>query len=314
LKSIGFQKLEKEFEVIIELEGEFGYQTLEMSNPPRLVIEFLKVKKVLTRPSYDIHEFAIERIRTGQFLPLIGRVVFDFSEKIPFYKINQIEKGIKVTCWLDEDLAKKIAKAKKVEKQKERKGEEVKKKPEGLISKEELMIKKTDKTMIGLSLGSYHISSDVFHQIYGIGGPIFGLDLSHIFLTQKNLNFGLSLEARCYSKTGASTMTKEETKLSLTPLSLATRCLVQTKYLIPFFGVGLDYYHYTEKSVLQDTSGSAVGYHIQGGVYYQIPKLNFLKAKIFMKLTKAVATENDREVDLGGVEYGINLTYSFKFL
>jgi len=278
LQGIDFQKHGKELDVFIEIEGEFRYQSRELDNPPRLVFDFLKVKKVQTLPSYEVRKFGVERVRTGQFLPLIARVIFDFQERKPFYRITQIKKGIKVDLWLEQELGKRI-----------------------------------EDSMIGLILGSYHISAEDYQQIYGGGGAIFGLDLSYVFLTRKNLQACLSLEARSYSKTGASTFTQEETRLSLQPISLAGECLIQKKSVVPFFGLGLDFYHYAEKSDIHEASGSTLGYHIQAGLYYQIPKLNYLKIKVFIKLTRAVARENEVEVNLGGGEYGLNLTYSFNF-
>jgi len=278
LKNIDFQKFGETLEVTIEVEGEFHYQASEMENPSRIVFDLLKVNKVQTLPSYEVRKSGVERVRTGQFLPLIARVILDFQERKPFYRITQIKKGIKVDLWLEEELAKRI-----------------------------------EDSMIGLILSSYHISSEDYQQIYGGGGTILGLDLSYMFLTRENLQACLSLEVRSYSKTGASTFTQEETRLSLRPISLAGECLIQTKTVVPFFGLGLDFYHYAEKSDIYEASGSALGYHIQGGLYYQIPKLNYLKIKVFIKMTKAVARENDLEVNLGGREYGLNLTYSFNF-
>jgi len=166
-----------------------------------------------------------------------------------------------------------------------------------------------DNTLIGFFIGNYNVSSRRFRQIYGKSGSIYGLDFTRIILTRNVHNFGLSIEARRFAKTGHSTITQDETKIILTPISIDTKYLIRIKSLIPFLGIGLDYYNYKEKSDIYNTNGSTLGFHIQGGLYYQIPLIKFLKLKIFTKLTRAMTKENNIEVNLGGYEFGISFIF-----
>ena len=98
------------------------------------------------------------------------------------------------------------------------------------------------------------------------------------------------------------------------PISLAGRLLYQTKYVIPFVGYGGDWFSYSEKSALADTSGSASGDHFQGGLYIIIPGMESLRIKLYYKSTRVTAVENEIEVELGGPEIGIGVSYGFNFL
>jgi hypothetical protein len=427
LTSIDIQKSETELKVQIDLEGDFAYQTFEMNNPSRLVIEFSPVTKVMTDPSYEVHAFGVEVIRTAQYQPQVARIVFDLSDPLPFYKIAQEAKQITATFWLKEEAAEKKAELKEAEKPKEeaaieeidhlknisfeKVNDEIKFKIDlegnaqlqnvftqesklilefspvekistlpsldvnqsGLksvtvekvepqsarvsfifsdtlptytikpsekqfevvfgggpvkvavkkkeittpVEKEEVVLPKLDNTMIGFTAGSYNMSSEDFTQIYGSGGFIWGLDLSRILYTSKNLNLGLGLEGKYFSKTGASTVTKEETKFRMYPLSLSARLLLQVNDFVPYLGLGPDYYYYQEESTvgdtIQKTQGKAWGYHIQGGIYYQFPGLEHLKVKLFMKFTKITAEKHGIKQDLGGMEFGTTLCFGFNF-
>jgi len=97
LKAITFQKTETEIVAVIDCEGEFTYQTFEMSDPGRLVVEFAPVNKVLTEAAYDISAFGVTAVRTAQYQPLVARVVFDVPGKFPLYKVGQNQNQVVVT-------------------------------------------------------------------------------------------------------------------------------------------------------------------------------------------------------------------------
>lgn len=99
LKSISLQKTETELVAVIECEGEFAYQTFEMSDPGRLVVEFTPVTKVLTEAAYNASAFGVSTVRTAQFQPQVARVVFDAPGKFPLYKISQSLNKVTVTFW-----------------------------------------------------------------------------------------------------------------------------------------------------------------------------------------------------------------------
>jgi len=318
LKNISFQKINNQLEVKIDLEGKFYYQILGLTSPFRLIIDFWPVGNISTDPYLDIHNFGVDAIRTGEFQPQVGRVVFDLSEKVPSYKIKQVNGGVDVVFWHEEEFEEKVGEVEEEMVVKEEKIKEVEEVKEveirEAIMEKKFEIEKIENSMIGFSLGSYNVRDDRFEDIYGKRGAIFGLELSRLVYNTKNHNFDVCLGVQFFSKTGASTVTKEETKFSIIPLSISGRYLFKVNNFIPFASIGLDYYNYKERSVLHDTSGSTTGYHFQGGIYYQIPKFEFMKIKLYVKYTKAKAKEDDFDVELGGTELGIKLAYGFNLL
>lgn len=119
------------------------------------------------------------------------------------------------------------------------------------------------------------------------------------------------LAFRSFSKTGSLTKTQEETKFSLTPLSLGVRYLYNLKRVALFIGGGVDFMSYKEENVIADVSGSTTGFHASGGFYFKIPSLEFLNIVAYVKYTSATATENEIDVSLGGFEVGGGISLGF---
>jgi hypothetical protein len=168
-----------------------------------------------------------------------------------------------------------------------------------------------ENTFIRIFAGIYSIQDDRFKDIYEGLGCIYGFGLSRKVYSSKQHNLFLSLDFKFYSKKGKSTVTEQETKLILKPISLSAVYLLVTKKIFPFAEIGLDYYPYKEESILHSTSGSAWGFHLQGGILITLAKLKSLKPKIYLRYSKVETTENDLTVNLGGIEFGIGFLYEF---
>ncbi len=309
LKSIYYQKLEQNLEVSITVIGNFIYQPFELKEPSRLVIDLSPVNEILCSPKMDINDFGVLSIRTAIFQPSIVRIVIDLQDQFPKYEISRTEEGLKVI--LGTEVTRAVIEApaqERIPAITKEKVSEVPKKEKG--GRENFY-----NTMIGLSAGSYRISDERYQEVYPGSGAIYGLSLSRVLFSSQRLDFDISLEARTFSKTGASTVTQEESKFSVTPLSAAARCLFRTKYAIFFLGVGADHYWYKEESGLYPApgyvSGSASGGHIQTGIYFVFPKLSSLRVKLYFKLTRVLTTKNDIKANLGGREFGLGLSYGF---
>ena len=316
LKSIGFIKMDYGLEVAVRVEGEFLYQVLVLENPSRLVVDLAPVQKIEARPFYEVNEFGLTSIRTGQFTPSIGRVIFDFSGPVLAYEVSKTESGLTVKLSAGEKKPEKTAQPVEQKpvaeiRQVEEKG--VEQVPEAVAG--EKPIEGFRNTAAGFMVGSYQIPADRFQEVYGSETElIYGLNFSRTLLAYKRLQLDCSLEVRTYSKTGASTLTQDEAKFSMTPVSLAGRVLYQTKYVLPYIGFGKDWYSYKEESALATTDGSASGWHYQVGAYLIVPNLDFLRIKLYYKFTKVTASENGIDVDLGGNEYGVGLSFGFNIL
>lgn len=309
LKNIHFQKLERTLEVNLAIDGEFIYQVAELRDPSRLVIDLSPVNQILCPPATDVNDFGVQRIRTAIFQPFIARVVFDFQDQFPNYQVSRSEEGLRVI--LEREVKSDAMQAPA----EERKPPIAREKVTELPRREKVVPENFFNSVVGLSVGSYRISDERYQEVYPGSDKIYGLSLSRVLFSYQRLDFDISLEARTFSKTGASTVTQEESKFTVTPLSAAARCLVRTKYAIFFLGVGMDYYRYKEESGLYPEpgyiSGSASGTHFQAGIYFVYPKLSSLRAKVYFKLTRVLTTENEIEANLGGRELGFGLSYGF---
>lgn len=110
--------------------------------------------------------------------------------------------------------------------------------------------------------GGYFIPSDsVFREVYS-GGPVFGADLAVPIVGVLQVWGGAEL----FSRTGSTTLTEDETKVSIVPLYLGLRLEGGKKSLRPYLGVAAAYFLFSEKNVLGSISESGFGYLAQAGL------------------------------------------------
>lgn len=337
LKGVGFLKIGTGLEVTVRIDGEFQYQPLVLSNPPRLVIDITNAQKIESQAYYDVNELGLKGIRTGRFSGSVARIVFDFSESVPVYEITKTGTGLSVKfspgaqaaqtgkaevpveTKTIQDVAKETPPVKvpeKVEAKAEAKPP-AKEAPAREPAPERAEPEGFYNTTVGFTVSSYQIPDANFKDVYGNEAQmVYGLNLSRTLLRAQGFQVDASGEIRFYSKSGVSTLDQTPTKFSMTPISLAGRLLYQTKYIIPFVGAGADWYSYKEESTLAPATitGNASGWHYQAGIYFVVPTLDFLRVKLYYKFTKVKALENGISVDLGGNEYGIGLSFGFNFL
>jgi hypothetical protein len=247
----------------------------------------------------------IRGIDVEKIEPETVRVTFDLTEDIQGFRIERTETGATVVLTVEEEV-------KPVEVKEEIPKEEVQVKE--MEEREEPRFPPLKNTRFGVILGKYTVSDDLFDQIFGASGAIYGFELSRVLWSHKNLNFALSFDVRRFSRVGSSTVSMEETKFSLVPLTFSGIFLVNTKHVVPFIGAGLDIYNYKEEIATQEISGSATGLHFKLGLFFKIPKLESLSVKIYLKGTSVTAKEEDVEIDLGGFEFGVGLSFSFDVL
>jgi len=320
IKSVGYVKTDAGLEISVRIDGDYLHQASVLSSPNRLVIDIAPAQRVEARPAYEVNASGVTTIRTGQYEPQISRVILDFSGPIPDYDIQKTASGLLIKIGIAAKATEKIAAPAVSLKpgRENRPAEEVKpaRKEEAGAAEGEAegptIAPGFYNTTAGIMIGTYKNDSGRFDEVYGSGTSIqYGINLSRTLLYFRGFQLDVSGEARTISKTGQSTLSGDEAKFSMIPLSLAGRLLFQTKYVIPFIGVGADWFNYSEKSVLADSSGSASGYHFQAGVFIVIPGRDYLRVKLYYKFTRVTATENEIEVQLGGPEYGIGVSYGF---
>jgi hypothetical protein len=313
LKAVSFQKTDKGIDVMVRVEGEFLSQVQGLSNPTRIAIDLSPLSRIEAQPYIEVGQAGLISIRTGQYSPLIARVVLDFSGALPGYEIAKTETGLVIRI---STTAKPAVVAPPVREQmdqeqriQQRNAAEATEATAGTRGGREGFA----NTMIGVGFGSYQIPDIDFKEIYGQDAPtILGLSLSRTLVQFGSLALDAEGGIRFYSKAGSATLTGEAATFKMTPKSLSGRLNYQWKYFQVFIGYGLDWYSYTETSTIANTTGNANGHHFTAGMYLIPPVLDGkLRVKLYYKFTTVTALSNDISVELGGNEYGVGLSFGF---
>lgn len=293
LKSIVYGRADNRLQVKIAIDGSYAYRTIEYDEQSRLVLDIWPVQRLSARSMANINVSGLQQIDVRKIDQEVARVTFSFSGALSAFKIQRVERGVDI---LFSEAIKPVIAGQKPQ-------------------KEVVIYESFGNTLFAVSAGLFSIADPVFHQIYGgEDGGIFGLELSRMIIRSRNFHVGLAVAGRRYSKTGFSTITKEDTKFSLTPITVSARFLWNSPMIVPYVDLGADFYNWKEESSLGDTSGSTTGSHLQAGVYFKIPDVKFLMVNIYFKVNKATATYEDMEIDIGGTEIAVALSFGFNVL
>ncbi len=326
IENIEFQSTENWVEISIEYDGDVDFESFMLFGPNRLAIDLPGIERVSSSPSVDVNEMGITSIRSAVYSPGVVRVVLDFSEKIPRYKIEDSENGLKIFFW-KEAAANSIAleEVEAIDKEvvKEEPDEQPtpaplvpKTPPQEVEEEKEKKPAKADGEMrkvgVGVSIGYLALQDEVFQEVYGNGGVYYNAELSFVLpFSTRYLDVWTGVSQ--FQADGKSTVFQEDTRLKMTVFSLALRYLIKSTKLTPFFGLGMDYYSYKETLpegfIVPSVGGYDLGFHIQGGVYFRITPGFF--AKFLLKYNSAKTTENGIDVNLGGMEYALGLIFRF---
>lgn len=326
LENIGFKKIGNRIEVSIEYKGDVDFESFLLFDPNRLAVDLLGVENISSSSNVEVNEMGITSIRSAVYSPGVVRVVLDFSDEIPRYKIEDFEKGLKIYFWKEAAVKSNPVENVEIKDVEEVVEELAPPTPSPVVSKtlpqeeekeaEEDKPAKTDveirKVGAGFSVGYLTLQDDVFQEVYDKGGIYYNAELSFVLpFSAKYLDVWAGVSQ--FQADGKSTVFDEDTRIKITLFSIALRYLIKPAKLTPFFGWGLDYYSYKETLpegfVVQSVGGYDLGYHVQGGVYLRLTPGLF--AKVLFKYNVAKTEENGIEVDLGGVEYALGLIYRF---
>ena len=291
LTSVRYEKVGQQLQVLVDGSGPFNYDSQVTNKNRRLIIDFWPIQKLSARSISDIDIFGLKRINVTQIEAETVRIALDYDESLPAFAITRTESGVKILLSAPEPAEKEIAR------------EEPRRRWEPYPP--------LKSTLLSFIAGMYSISDELFKEVYEGSGLIYGAELNQVVLSNDDHNVAVMLAYRNFSKTGALTATQEETKFSLTPLSLGLRYLYNLKQIALFIGGGVDFMSYKEENVIEDVSGSTTGFHAMGGLYFKFPGLDALHIMAYAKYTSAKTTENDIEVALGGIEAGLGLSLGF---
>ena len=171
--------------------------------------------------------------------------------------------------------------------------------------------KKNKILTVGVGGGLYFIQDADFQDVYGKSTGYFGGEMNFFIPIKGQEGISLALDVKSISASGMSTVTEEEVKLKLLPISFAVLYMRHYSRLIPFVGLGGSIFSYEEtyppSFAIPSTKGSTFGLNLQLGTYIKV--LESLSFKIFFKFYDARTKENDLNINLGGNEYGVCIAY-----
>jgi acetyl/propionyl-CoA carboxylase alpha subunit len=177
----------------------------------------------------------------------------------------------------------------------------------------------TTRFRVGLIFGRFTVNDKNLREFY----PNWFKNIPGIELSVHTLyNVDVWASYKNYTDTNKTTYYGNEMKFKLVPLSVGLRYrFPKWRFIEPFVGAGLNFYSYKEiisgETDLENTKGTATGFHFQGGAYFHINHFRYLLGEIFLKYNIVKKTlvdllpDGTDKLDLGGFEMGIGLVAKF---
>ncbi len=150
---------------------------------------------------------------------------------------------------------------------------------------------------------SFRPSDEYFREIYG-NGICYGGELD-VGLT-RNIFLWAGVDYK--SKKGKMTLTQEETKIRILPISAGAGYQFHLGAVNPYLGAGIGYFDYKEESPLGAVKKGNMGFVGQGGVLLVVGPLliDFQAGYSYCKVKPA-----EVDADLGGLCLGVGLGFEF---
>ncbi|HSQ35578.1 MAG TPA: PKD domain-containing protein [Candidatus Binatia bacterium] len=167
--------------------------------------------------------------------------------------------------------------------------------------------KKNPLIKLGPYAGFYQPQADLLKRIYGSGDVIYGGRLGiHVWQ-----GVYVWLSAARFIALGQTTFTADKTTLTLTPLSVFLRLGLSLGFFKPYAGAGYTLMSFKEESEIGDTKGSGRNYSLEAGFELKLSRNFFLDFGARFDQIKVKAGAIEEEIDLGGLQAGLALLFSF---
>ncbi len=321
LKNIRLDRGQSQLDVKLEISTAFNYESFTLFNPNRLVIDLIRIGQFSAAPEITVNAYGVLKIRTAKNQPDVVRVVFDLSETVPAYSLEESADGLTVS-FRPESMPVRTPEEKPAVKEEVVEKPAVKETTPPVVTpapREEPRAQPTGErgTRIGISVqgGPYLPTSADFKEIYGSSAISFGGGLSLLFPLGAQEDIGISVDGGMVSKTGQTSFTQEDVKIQFLPFSLSVFYLRDFGTVLPYAGLGVDYFSYKETLPVEwevpDVTGSLLGYSFLIGTHIKI--IPQFMAKLYVKYHVATKTEEEININLSGTELGLGFTYYFEF-
>ncbi len=154
--------------------------------------------------------------------------------------------------------------------------------------------------------GSYFSSeNEIFRDVYGSAAK-FGLEGGVDIVKNVSLWAGLDY----LRKNGGLTVSEEETRVWLTPLTLGVRYEIPAGNKLRFHvAAGVQEVFFKEEASLGTVKENALGFIAKGGGMYQLA--NHVSAGLFLAWSTCKMTHEDVEFKVGGLDLGVGIEIRF---
>lgn len=292
---------EIDFEILVS--GGFKFSLMELTTPPRLVVDLYPVENRIPVSQVPVGTFGVIGYRVSQYQPRTARVVFDLGEGKPPYRVKQTPEGMRVVFLKPESPPPDAAPT------------PVPKPPAQPPPPAAPSPGRVPSTLFGVSVLTYRLTDERFLEVFeSRTGWSVGLEWLQVFAPRSRVRPALGVDYARQSKSGFSTVTRTPTSLTLDPVTVWGYLVVEGRPVAPYLGAGVSFYHYKEASTLHNSQGRATGLSLQAGVFLHLGRLDFLKLKLFGRWTKASVLVNGISADLGGIALGLTALLGFNVL
>jgi len=144
-----------------------------------------------------------------------------------------------------------------------------------------------------------------FKDVYG-GGLAVGAAVTATLAE----HWELSLEISRFSREGELTYTKEPTEMSVFSLGVDLKYLMPLKGLTLYASPGVYSHRFTEDNRLGELKKSALGFKLKAGAL--VPLAKCFRLNLFAGYSFCRMTPGEFEIDLGGVQAGLGIRYTFQ--
>ncbi len=324
-----------------------SHRKLILDNPNQIVIDLLNIEDILTGRRFEVNDFGIQVIRTGMFKTNIARVVFDLKADIPPYKIETIERGLKVSFWPTEapeaEREKILPEKKLAVKIEEKAVKEEEKQPEAVsvselstkleaeikesLEKSEEQPKETDKKVLDElteALDKIQVEKArkrrQFIRIEAMGGYFQPREENLKDTYESGLIYGLGLNVGVWEFAELWIAEKyfhkrfidgagKERRINLIPLEAGLKFRFLKGKVNPYLGFGASYCLYKEVFPIEEIKDRKIGYIGLVGVFFKIK--GGLVFDIHAHYNYCRVSTGEDKLNVGGLHVGAGVGFEY---
>jgi len=324
-----------------------SHRPFVLTNPNKIVIDFRNIEDVQTGRYFEVNDSGIQTIRAGMFKSNIARVVFDLKAEIPPYKIEEIQRGIKITFWPVEEPEVKREEMPPQEKQEEEVEEkavkekdeqpetvpmieppqrlpaEIKESPDKTVEQpaetKEILEELTE--VLDEIQDEKRMKRKQYIRIEALGGAFQPQERTLKDIYERGLIYGVELNVgiwefaefwiaqKYFNKKVVDKVTAVERKINLIPLEWGLKFRLSKGKVNPYLGFGASYYQYKEIDLTGEIKDKSIGYIGLAGIFFKIK--GGLLFDIHARYSYCRVLSGEDKLNVGGFHIGGGLGFEY---